>query len=58
MSQPKTCTQCICLEKDKLGNFTLIFEGGIELYVCKRKGANASIAKTAAETCACCLEEH
>ena len=57
MIPPLTCTKCACLERDAKGNIVTLLEGGVELYICRRKGANASIAKTAAETCACCLEE-
>jgi hypothetical protein len=56
MPQPKTCTECQCLEKDDKGNFIVLFEGGVELYVCKMKNANKSIAKIVAETQAVCLE--
>jgi hypothetical protein len=54
---PTKCTECSCLEKDQKGNFVVLTEGGIELYVCNLKGRNASIAKTLAETQAVCCEE-
>ena len=56
MIQPLTCTKCACLERDAKGNIVTLLEGGVELYICKRKNKNASIEKTLAETQAVCLE--
>ena len=55
MQLPKTCTECVLLEKDAKGNFKSFEEYNSVFYTCTRKGGVASIKKELAEQQAVCL---
>jgi len=56
MTEPQTCIECALLEKDEKGNFILLEEYNMQIYVCKLTKQKFSIKKELAEEQAVCLE--